>query len=73
VTARQASSRLDALAAAPVARHELKPLLAGAWRRRHRLRLVDALYVELADILGASLVTTDDRLARTAGIAPITP
>ena len=73
VTARQVSDRLGALAAAPMARHELAPLLAGAWRRRHQLRLVDALYVELADLLGARLVTTDGRLASAAGIAPVKP
>src|ERR1700719_150947 len=39
ITARQAASRLDELAAAPIQRHGLVALLAGAWRRRDRFRL----------------------------------
>lgn len=49
---------------APVDRHPLPALLAGAWRRRSRLRLADALYVELATMLDVRLITTDERLAR---------
>ena len=49
---------------APIEHHALGPLLAGAWRRREQLRLVDGLYVELAAQLGAPLVTTDARLGR---------
>ncbi len=67
------SSRLEALARAPLERHALPALLLGAWRRRGRLRLVDALYVELADTLGATLVTTDARLAAAAGVPAIAP
>lgn len=73
VTARHAATRLEALARAPIERHALMPLLAGAWRRRDRLRLVDALYVELSETLGATLLTTDGRLAAAAGIAAIAP
>lgn len=47
----------------PVQRHLLEPLLEGAWERRGNLRLVDALYVELAERLDAAIVTTDGRLA----------
>ena len=57
---------LAQLAASPVARHPLSALLAGAWAQRDRLRLVDALYVELSRSLRAPLVTTDARLARAA-------
>jgi predicted nucleic acid-binding protein len=60
---RQVATRLAWLAAAPIERHPLAPLLAGAWRRRHRLRLADALYAELAEGLGATMVTTDAHLA----------
>lgn len=63
VTTRQVGTRLTRLTHAPIERHPLAPLLAGAWRRRHRLRLVDALYAELADRLQATLVATDARLA----------
>jgi predicted nucleic acid-binding protein len=50
----------------PLQRHLLDPYTAGAWARRHSLRLTDAYYVELADSLDASLITTDRRLARAA-------
>ncbi len=53
---------LAAQAAAPLKRHPVADLLAGAWARRHQLRLADALYVELAAALGLPLITTDRRL-----------
>jgi predicted nucleic acid-binding protein len=40
----QVGIRLQRLHDAPVRRHLLAPLLKGAWRRRHNLRLLDALY-----------------------------
>lgn len=55
-------SRLQALAAAPIQRHDVSALLDGTWARRHQLRLVDALYVQLAVALHHPLVTTDRRL-----------
>jgi predicted nucleic acid-binding protein len=55
----------------PVARHPLPGLLLGAWRRRESLRLVDALYVELAAQLDISLITTDRRLARVTPLAEV--
>jgi predicted nucleic acid-binding protein len=57
---------LGELAAAPIQRHPLASLLAGAWRRRENQRLVDALYSELsASLGGAGLLTADARFART--------
>jgi predicted nucleic acid-binding protein len=47
------------VAAAPIQRHLLAPLLTGAWKLRHDLRLVDAVYVELANQLEAPILTTD--------------
>jgi len=47
---------------APIERHPVQDLVAGAWARRHQLRLPDALYVELAAVRRAVLVTTDRRL-----------
>jgi predicted nucleic acid-binding protein len=67
----QVSERLDALATATIERHPLATFLAGAWTRRHTLRLVDALYVELAEQLGATLLTTDGPLAAATGIAEL--
>lgn len=60
---------LAATAEAPIERHAVPPLLAGAWSRRSRLRLADALYVELAVRLGIPLITTDWALARAAHVA----
>jgi predicted nucleic acid-binding protein len=66
--------RLDLLASMPVQRQLLAPLLLGAWARRLDLRLLDALYVELARQLDAPLITTDQRLARATPLAdPIVP
>ncbi len=53
---------LGELAVAPIRRHSVTDLVLGAWARRDQLRLVDALYVELAVTQGLPLVTTDGRL-----------
>ncbi|MDA8062961.1 MAG: type II toxin-antitoxin system VapC family toxin [Actinomycetota bacterium] len=55
-------TKLRELATAPIERHPVHDLLRGAWARRHELRLVDAVYVELAVSRGEPLVTTDRRL-----------
>lgn len=55
---------LGELTAAPITRHLLADLLVGAWSQRRQLRLVDALYVQLARSLAAPLLTADHRLAR---------
>lgn len=66
LSVRQVGTRLGRLQSAPIQRHPLTPLLKGAWRRRHNLRLVDALYAQLADDLGVALVTTDTGLSIAA-------
>jgi predicted nucleic acid-binding protein len=58
------STALSELSLAPIIRHPLTGLLAGAWAARDHLRLVDALYVELSTTLQTTLLTTDARLAR---------
>ena len=60
---------LTELVAAPIVRHPLPGLLTVAWQMRDRLRLVDALYVALAEQLGVRLLTTDARLARGSASA----
>jgi len=65
------ASRLRQLAAAPIVRHDLAALVEGAWSLRHNLRLVDALYVELALRLEAPLVTTDSALAAASSAAEL--
>jgi len=69
LSAGDVGERLAALADAPVQRHELAPLLRGAWERRDNLRLVDSLYIELADRLGCRVLTTDQRLAAVSSVA----
>jgi predicted nucleic acid-binding protein len=64
-----AQERIQRLSAAPLERHRLAPLLSGAWQRRHNLRLVDTLYVELADRIGAPIITVDAGLAAVASMA----
>jgi predicted nucleic acid-binding protein len=60
--AEDVESRLRDLVAAPIQRHDVSDLLIGSWSRRHQLRLVDALYVQLAVVRDLPLVTTDRRL-----------
>jgi predicted nucleic acid-binding protein len=72
LTDRQVASRLRHMAAASITRHAVAPLLSGAWKRRDNIRMVDALYVELAHRLGgAPLVTTDARLAAVVPTADL--
>jgi predicted nucleic acid-binding protein len=58
---------LGTLGAAPIERHRVSDVFERAWRRRHSSWLSDTLSFELALSLGASLVTTDPRMADGAG------
>lgn len=71
LTARQTEARVERLATFPVERHALSTLLVGAWKRRHNLRLVDALYVELADQLDMPIITTDNGMAAATSAAEL--
>lgn len=57
---------LQAVTNAPIERHPLQPLLDGAWRLRDNLRVLDALYVALAQRLSCPVLTTDRHLAAAA-------
>jgi predicted nucleic acid-binding protein len=59
----------DRLGSAPLHRVQVRPLLGAAWARRGHLTFADALYVVLAEQLGATLVTADARLAGSPGLA----
>jgi predicted nucleic acid-binding protein len=59
---RAADALLDA-DAIPIERYPHSPLLQRAWELRHVLTIPDAVYVSLAEILGAPLVTCDARLS----------
>lgn len=67
LTAALASSALSDLAALQVERFEHAPLLARAFELRDNASFYDALYLALAEILGARLLTRDRALARVPG------
>lgn len=65
----RARAALAAFTRAPLERHELPPLTAGAWKRSSAMRVADAFYVELAHQLGTRVLTVDARLARASSLA----
>ena len=69
LTTADVEAALAVLTTIPVTRHSVAELAAGAWTRRDELRLTDALYVELAARLRATVLTTDQRLARATSLA----
>jgi predicted nucleic acid-binding protein len=56
------------LRTAPIHRVQVRPLLGDAWSLRHNLTVGDALYVALAQHLGAELVTSDLKLVAAPGL-----
>jgi predicted nucleic acid-binding protein len=58
---------LQDLADLPLERYPHDLLLPRAWELRDNLTAYDAVYVALAEILGATLLTTDGRIARAPG------
>lgn len=70
VSDRLASTALETLSTAPVARRTPRRLHREAWRVADELgwaKTYDAEYVALARLLGCRLFTIDDRLRRGAG------
>jgi predicted nucleic acid-binding protein len=65
----RARQALDDLASLPLERYSHEILLPRVWRLRENLTAYDAVYVALAEILGATLWTCDGRLARAPGHA----
>jgi predicted nucleic acid-binding protein len=63
-----ASQAIEDLHAWPGERWSHRPLLHRAWTLRENVRGYDALYVALAEALGATLLTLDARLARAPGV-----
>ncbi len=51
----------------PIRRVEHTPLLTRCWELRENLTVYDAAYVALAEALQATLLTGDQRLARSTG------
>jgi predicted nucleic acid-binding protein len=62
--ARRALRRFGVL---PIVRWEHTPLLGRALALRDRLTAADAMYVALAEALGATLLTRDARMAKAGG------
>ena len=58
---------LDDLATIRAIRYDHAPLRSRVWSLRHNLTAYDAAYVALAELLEATLLTTDARLARSSG------
>ena len=64
IDAASAASALDDLQRLDLERHSHEPLLERVWALRENLTAYDAVYVALAEALGATLLTCDGRLAR---------
>jgi predicted nucleic acid-binding protein len=62
----RAAEALDDLADLPITRHAHVLLLPRIWQLRHNVTAYDAAYLALADVLDATLVTRDAKLARGA-------
>ena len=58
---------IDALQDFPLRRYPHDLLLGRVWELRHNLTAYDAVYVALAEVLDARLVTRDRRIAAAAG------
>jgi predicted nucleic acid-binding protein len=64
----RAAAAVGALEQADIRRHPHTALLDVIWSLRDRVTAYDAAYVALAAALGATLVTTDRRLASVPGL-----
>jgi predicted nucleic acid-binding protein len=63
----RAQAALEDLAALPITRHPHLPLLPRAFALRDHATVYDALYLALAEILEAVLLTADPALAHGSG------
>jgi predicted nucleic acid-binding protein len=63
----RADQAVARFATLPVRRRRHGPLRGRAWQLRNQFTAYDALYVALAERLGATLLTSDRRMARAAG------
>lgn len=61
----RAAQAVEDLRIAPVERIELTELIPRIWAWRDNLSAYDAAYAALAQVFGCSLVTADERLAKT--------
>ena len=63
-----ARGALREMAALPIMRVAHGPLLERCWELRNNLTVYDAAYVALAEMTGATLLTSDRRLAGAPGV-----
>ena len=66
-TAAQGHAALDAWLAMPVGRHGHDLLMPRVWALRNSMTAYDAIYIALAEALGATLITLDAKLAGAHG------
>ena len=62
-----ALAALEDLAALDISRYAHEPLLGRAWELRENVTAYDAVYIALAEVLDAPLLTFDGRLASAPG------
>jgi predicted nucleic acid-binding protein len=65
--AQRGAEALQDLADLPIERYPHDVLLPRVWELRDNLTAYDAVYIALAEILGAALMTADRRLADSPG------
>lgn len=70
LTESQATASVARLGSWHLHRASVAPLVPAAWRYRHNMTAADALYVALAEELGADLLTDDHRLAEAPTFPP---
>ena len=68
MTARRGQEAMADLIDLPIRRTSHRPLLRRCWELRHNFTSYDACYVALAETLGATLLTADNRLAHAPGL-----
>ena len=72
VSALRADHALQDLLSLRLTRYPHFAFLPDVWRMRHNLTAYDAVYVALADKLGATLITRDARLASASAAHGVT-
>lgn len=69
LTPAQIGQAIDELMAWPLRVTQVRGLFADAWSMRANVTFADAVYVALAEHLGAELLSDDRRLANTPGLS----
>lgn len=64
IDAHESGQILSALAALRAERYAHTPLIARIWELRHNFTAYDAAYIALAEEMGATLYTCDEKLSR---------